>query len=135
MFHSIDISASGLIAQRQRMDTIAGNIANSSSTQNENGEIKPFQRRLVVMQAAGGSDSTQGVGVSADVEVDTQSPPRLVHQPGHPHANAEGYVSYPNVNIVTEFVNALEASRAYDANVTTMEVTKDMIQSTFKIIA
>lgn len=135
MFHSIDISASGLIAQRQRMDTIAGNIANSSSTQNENGEIKPFQRRLVVMQAAGGSDSTQGVGVSADVEVDKQSPPRLVHQPGHPHANAEGYVSYPNVNIVTEFVNALEASRAYDANVTTMEVTKDMIQSTFKIIA
>ncbi len=135
MFHSIDISASGLIAQRQRMDTIAGNIANSSSTQNENGEIKPFQRRLVVMQAAGSSDSTQGVGVSADVEVDKQSPPRLVHQPGHPHANAEGYVSYPNVNIVTEFVNALEASRAYDANVTTMEVTKDMIQSTFKIIA
>ncbi|MBA4032075.1 MAG: flagellar basal body rod protein FlgC [Planctomyces sp.] len=136
MFHTLDISTSALIAQRTRMDTIAGNIAHVNTTQNEEGKIEPFQRRLVMMQPTpiGEGTSTGSLGVTSTVEVDTKSPPRIVYEPGHPHANAEGKVSYPNVNIVTEFVNAMEASRAYEANVTTMEVTKEMIQNTFRLL-
>ncbi len=136
MFHTLDISTSGLIAQRTRMDTIAGNIANVNTTQNEEGKIAPFQRRLVMMQPAsvGTTSPTGSQGVASTVEIDTVSPPRMAYEPGHPHANAEGKVLYPNINVVTEFVNAMEASRAYEANVTTMEVTKDMIQNTFRLL-
>lgn len=136
MFRTLDVSASGLAAQRLRMDTIAGNIAHSHTTQNENGEPSPFQRRLVVLEAQPEAiaGTTRGVGVTATVDVDTQTPPRKVHDPGHPHADAEGNVSYPNVNVITEFVNAMEASRAYEANISTMQVTRDMIETTYKLL-
>ncbi len=136
MFRTLDISASGLAAQRLRMDTIAGNIAHSHTTLNEDGEAEPFQRRLVVLEAANERASTPvgAVGVQATVEIDTNSPPRKVYEPGHPHADPQGYVSYPNVNAITEFVNAMEASRAYEANISTMQVTRDMIESTFRLL-
>lgn len=136
MFRTLDISASGLTAQRLHMDTVAGNIAQAQTTQNAEGEPSPFQRRLVIFQAEEAArQSSGGVGVSAEVQLDEQTPFRKVHDPGHPHADSEGYVNYPNVSIVTEFVNALEASRAYEANVNAMDITQQMIQSTFKIIA
>ncbi len=135
MFRTLDISASGLAAQRLRIDTIAGNIAHSHTTQNEKGEPSPFQRRLVVLEAQTEAEAkTRGVGVNATVDVDAQTPPRKVHDPGHPHADANGYVSYPNVNVITEFVNAMEASRAYEANISTMQVTRDMIETTYKLL-
>ncbi len=135
MFRTLDVSASGLAAQRLRIDTIAGNIAHSHTTQNEKGEASPFQRRLVVLEAQNNAAAqTRGVGVTATVDVDTQTPPRKVLDPGHPHADAQGYVSYPNVNVITEFVNAMEASRAYEANVSTMQVTRDMIETTYKLL-
>lgn len=135
MFRTLDVSASGLAAQRLRIDTIAGNIAHSHTTQDENGKPSPFQRRLVVLEAQHESAAqTRGVGVTATVDVDNQTPPRKVHDPGHPDADAEGYVSYPNVNVITEFVNAMEASRAYEANVSTMQVTRDMIETTYKLL-
>ncbi len=135
MFRTLDVSASGLAAQRVRIDTIAGNIAHSHTTQDENGQPSPFQRRLVVLEAqTDAATQTRGVGVNASVEVDMQTPPRRVLDPGHPHADAEGYVSYPNVNVITEFVNAMEASRAYEANISAMQVTRDMIETTYKLL-
>lgn len=135
MFRTLDVSASGLVAQRVRIDTIAGNIAHSHTTQDENGNPSPFQRRLVVLEAqADAASQSRGTGVTAKVETDTQTPPRKVLDPGHPHADAEGYVSYPNVNPITEFVNAMEASRAYEANISAMQVTRDMIENTFRLL-
>lgn len=136
MFQTLNISASGLVAQRLRMDTIAGNIAHVNTTQAEDGTVQPFQRRLVMLHA--GKDHAGapagGVPVRSEVEVDTASPPRIVHDPGHPHADAQGNVRFPNINLLTEFVNAVEASRAYEANVTTMQITRDMLESTFRLI-
>ena len=137
MFHTFDISTSGLVAQRQRMTTIAGNIANINTTRNEDGEVSPFERRLVTFQAdteRDGSDG-RGVGVRYDVAIDRETPPRKVHSPGHPDADAEGNVSYPGINMITEFVNAVEASRAYEANVAVIDITKNMAQQTLKLLA
>lgn len=136
MLRTLDISASGLVAQRLRMDTIAGNIAHSHTTMNEQGQPSAFQRRFVVLEAnsSSGDRSSRGVGVQASVETDTQTMPRRIHDPGHPHADKQGYVNYPNINVITEFVNAVEATRAYEANVSTMRVTRDMIDSTFRLL-
>lgn len=135
MLRTLGISASGLTAQRLRMDTIAGNIAHSHTTMNEAGQAAPFQRRLVVLEAEpNGAKASRGAGVTAKVEIDTESLPRKIHDPGHPHADAQGYVTYPNINVITEFVNALEATRAYEANISTMQVTRNMIDSTFRLL-
>ena len=136
MLQVMDVSASGLIAQRQRMNTIAGNIANMYTTADADGNIAPFQRRFVTFSAdeAYAGAETGGGGVNYQVEVDTNTAPRRVYEPGHVHADADGYVSYPNINMVTEFVNALEASRAYEANVTTVEVTKNIAENTLRIL-
>ena len=137
MFRTLDISASGLLAQRTRIDVISGNIAQAQTTLNEDGKPEPFQRRIVALatQPLGTGPQSGGQGVRAEIEVDTETPPRKVHNPGHPHADKDGYVNFPNVNIITEFVNALEASRAYEANLSAMDVTKDMAQNTFRILA
>ncbi|MBI1345889.1 flagellar basal body rod protein FlgC [bacterium] len=135
MLRTLEISSSGLVAQRLRMDTIAGNIANSHTTLNEQGQPEPFHRRLVVLEAAAEqSKAIRGLGVQAQVEVDEKSLPRIIHDPGHPHADAEGNVKYPNINVITEFVNALEAARAYEANLTAMQVSRSMIEGTFQIL-
>lgn len=143
MFRTLEISASGMVAQRTRMDTIAGNIAHVNTSLDEHGDKAPFMRRMVVMQPEAnlpGSPTAPGQaprsdGVRAEVKIDDATPVRKVHDPGHPHADTQGYVSYPNINLVTEFVNALEAGRAYDANVTAMEMSQQMLQATFKILS
>ncbi len=135
MLRTLEVSASGLAAQRLRMDTIAGNIAHSHTTMDETGKASPFQRRMVVLESQSpGETGHRGIGVTATVEVDTATVPRKIHDPSHPHADADGYVTYPNINVITEFVNALEATRAYEANVSTMQVTRSMIDSTFRLI-
>ncbi|MGE3315595.1 MAG: flagellar basal body rod protein FlgC [Planctomycetaceae bacterium] len=136
MLRAIDISTSGLIAQRHRMDTIAGNIANVNTTRNADGKPGPFQRRFVTFMADDQEGRLDGkpVGVRYHVEVDHSAPPRRVHQPGHPDADKSGYVTYPNINVVTEFVNALEASRAYEANLSTLEMTKQMASLSLRIL-
>jgi flagellar basal-body rod protein FlgC len=134
MFDVLDIGASGLYAQRVRMDTIANNVANINTTRNEQGENAPFRRRMVMF--AEGLDKAQsrpGVHV-AGIEQDP-APFRRVMEPGHPDADAEGYVNYPNIDMSIEFVNMLEASRAYEANVTMMETTKQMLNATLRLLA
>ena len=137
MFRAMDISASGLIAQRQRMNTLAGNIANINTTRDDKGNLSPFQRRLITFMADTSSESSNpgGVGVTYNVQIDTETPPRRVHDPGHPDADADGMVAMPNINLVTEFVNAVGASRAYEANIAAMEMTKTMFSQSLRILA
>lgn len=139
MFASLDISTSALVAQRVRMNAISSNLANISTTHNERGEPEPYQPRFVVFEAdeSVGSHGAAGVRVKS-VETD-QSEPLWKYEPGHPDAVKEGphkgYVAYPNVNMMTEFTDALEAARAYEANLGAMEIAKDLHQQTLRIIA
>jgi flagellar basal-body rod protein FlgC len=136
MMTALDISTSGLIAQRARLNAISSNLANMSSLRNESGEVKPYQARYTVFQTDPTIGTRQGgVGVKvASVETETVEP-LLKFQPNHPLADAQGYVAYPNVNMTREFVDALEATRAYEANVGVIEVTKNMSLQTLRILA
>ncbi len=139
MIPALDISTSGLVAQRMRMNAISSNLANISTTHNERGEPEPYQPRFVILQAddSVGAHGAAGVKV-ASVEID-RSEPRLKYQPGHPDAIKEGphkgYVAFPAVNMMTEFTDALEAARAYEANLGAIDVTKDLQQQTLRILA
>lgn len=140
MLRSIDISTSGLVAQRQRMNTIAGNIANANTTRDADGKISPYQRRFVTFETdaargTSGRPKDGPAGVRFKVEIDETSQPRKMHQPGHPDADTDGNVLMPNVNLVKEFVNALEANRAYEANVAAIEMTKEMANQSLRILA
>ena len=134
MFDVLDMGASGLLAQRTRMDTIAGNIANATTTHDASGRPNPYRRRFVVFSPGHPNNAARpGVRV-AEVKLDPSPLPKRF-EPGHPDADPEGYVSYPNVDLAIEYVNALEASRAYEANVSMMEVTKAMINASLRLIA
>jgi flagellar basal-body rod protein FlgC len=135
MFDALDMGASGLKAQRIRLDTIAENIANINTTRNARGEKIPYKRRFVILSAGAGAGSSKpGVHVDA-IKSDEQRPFQKRFQPGHPDADAEGYVLYPNIDPTIEFVNALEASRSYEANVNMMDVTKAMINASLRLLA
>ena len=134
MFDILDIGASGLMAQRTRMDTIAANMANANVTIDPAGDPTPYRRRFVVFAPGQqGRNGKPGVHVRS-VSID-QSPFRKVYDPGHPHADADGYTQQPNIETSIEMVNMLEASRAYEANVTMMEVGKAMINASLRLIA
>jgi flagellar basal-body rod protein FlgC len=136
MFKTLDISTSGLIAQRQRMNVIAANLANLNTTRDADGKPSPFQRRLVTLSAAeSGSTTGEPAGVNYQIAVDTTTPSHRVYQPGHPDADKDGYVSFPNIDMVTEFVNAVEASRAYEANLAAIDMTKQIANLSLKILA
>jgi flagellar basal-body rod protein FlgC len=116
------------------MEVIAANMANRDAVEDANGNYAPFRRRIAVF--APGDPLTgkeQGVHVS-DIMLDT-SPLRPKWEPGHKHADAQGYVYYPNIDPAMEMVNALEATRAYEANITAAEATKSMIQSALRLMA
>ncbi len=133
MFGALDISTSGLVAQRAQLDTIAGNVANSQTTRRLDGAPGPFLRRVALL-SAGSTEGKPGVRVSGVVE-DRRTLPRAVKDPGHPDANADGIVYYPNVDLATEMINAMVAARAYEANVTAIEATKSMIAGSLRILA
>ena len=140
MISALDISTSALVAQRARLNATASNLANMSTTRNENGDLEPYQARFVVFQTDEELSTQYGAaGVKvASVETDTVEP-NYKYQPGHPSAIKQGkwkdYVAYPNINMTTEFVDALEATRAYEANVGVIEVTKNLGQQTLRILA
>lgn len=137
---ALDISTSALVAQRTRLNAIASNLANMSTTRNENGEVEPYRARFVIFQEDDRiqtSSGATGVKVSS-VETETLEP-NYKYQPGHPMAIKDGprkgYVAYPNINMTREFVDALEATRAYEANIGVIEVTKNLGQQTLRILA
>jgi flagellar basal-body rod protein FlgC len=147
LFGAIDISGSGLTAERMRMDVTAENLANAQSTQGADGQ--PYRRKEVVLRQAAGdfagelntamgtggsTSSTPARGVEVVEIAEDQAPNRLVYDPGHPDANADGYVSMPNVDPVTEMVDLIAASRAYEANVTAMQTAKSMFTKTLDLL-
>lgn len=136
MFPTFDVSTSALIAQRTRLNAISSNLANISTTRNERGEPQAYVPRYVTFQtdedlAANGGGAGVKIG---SVEYSNQAP-LMKYDPSHPDANASGYVAYPNIDMTTEFVDALEATRAYEANLGVLEISKDMNQRTLQIIA
>jgi flagellar basal-body rod protein FlgC len=136
MFSSLDISTSALVAQRGRLNTISSNIANISTTRNERGEPEPYQPRYVTFQADTDIASPGGgAGVKISSVEYSNAPPTMRYEPGHPDADSRGFVRYPGVNMTEEFVDALEATRSYEANVGVIEVSKSIIEQTLRIIA
>ena len=146
MFTGMDASASGLTAQRLRLDVIAGNIANVDTTRTPEGG--PFKRQLLVFASKNEFQARKfpflpmkiktqmtkpGEGVRVTEIMKDPSPPRLKYDPSHPDANNEGYVAYPNVDIVKEMVDMISATRAYEANVTAISATKGMLNKAMEI--
>ena len=147
MFDGLEVSATGLTAQRLRMDVTAENLANAQTTRGADGQ--PYRRKEVVLQeipqggfgatlaaAMGGSRSgaqapggVQVAGIQSD-----QTAGKLVYDPGHPDADARGYVRMPNVDTVAEMVDLISASRAYEANVTAMQASKQMFTKTLDLL-
>jgi flagellar basal-body rod protein FlgC len=166
LFQAFRISASGLSAQRARLNVISANIANASTTRTPEGGA--YKRRVVTFEgdAAGGRSTlferllhaTRSLGtglertsprhlnettlptfpegdpgVAFSVGVDEETPTRFEYEPGHPDANEDGYVEYPNVEVVHEMVDLMTASRAYEANVTVLNSTKAMLRKALEI--
>jgi flagellar basal-body rod protein FlgC len=146
LFDAIDVTGSGLSAERLRMDVTAENLANAQTTKGADGQ--PYRRKHVVLQQAGGvasfgsaltaamgrgsASKVSGVQVSGIVE--DQTALKRIYDPGHPDADKEGYVTMPNVNTVTEMTDLISSSRAYEANVTAMQTAKMMFIKTLDIL-
>lgn len=138
---ALDISGSALTAQKMRMDIISQNIANATTTRTEDGD--PYRRQMVVVQeqttptfnsAYDEAMSTSGLGgVEVVGIVEDQSDLVPVYNPGHPDADAEGYVWMPNVDTTTEMIDMMSATRSYEANVTVLNATKDMAMKALEI--
>ncbi|MGJ7921953.1 flagellar basal body rod protein FlgC [Neobacillus sp. LXY-4] len=135
MFHSLNISSSGLTTQRLKMDVVSANIANATTTRGRfvNGEWVPYRRKMVEVQPQGTApfskylNSEMNVnGVKVTKISEDKTPFRPVYDPTHPDANNEGYVMMPNVDITKEMVDLMSVSRAYEANVTAFNVGKNI---------
>jgi flagellar basal-body rod protein FlgC len=135
LFGSFGISASGLTAERLRLDVIANNLANVSTTRTAKGG--PFRRQYVVfaerLRNSHDGGQYRGAGVRVAALAEEQSQPRLVYKPDHPDADEKGYVAYPNINITNEMVDMITATRAYQANATALEAAKDIAQKALEI--
>jgi len=133
MFGSLDISTSALVAQRTRLDAIASNIANKDTIYDAEGNYSPFRRRIAMFaQGDPTSGSKNGVHVK-EIMLDP-SPLKKKWDPDHPNADKDGIVYMPNVQPATEMINAIEASRAYEANITAAEATKQMLQASLRLL-
>lgn len=148
MFSAFNINASGMTAQRYRMDIISENVANANTTRTADGS--PYRRKVVYFEEKGGQTafsrvlneaschhyyhgySGQGVKVSGVLQ-DYKTEMKMVYDPAHPDADENGYVTYPNVNIITEMTNMIDASRAYEANATAFNASKSIAQQGLQI--
>jgi flagellar basal-body rod protein FlgC len=141
-FSSMDVSSSGMAAERTRMNLISSNIANANSTRTKEGG--PYKRKDPVFEAVPATsgfrtlfDSDKSMAVKK-VEVaritEDQSPPRIQYDPTHPDADSKGNVALPNVNVIEEMVDMVSASRAYEANVTAAQAAKSMAMKTLDLL-
>lgn len=140
-FTALESSASALTAQRLRMDTISENIANANTTRTEDGT--PYRRKTVIFEAVdtpfssylskASRERLSGGGVRVSAIVQDTSPFKSVYDPGHPDADENGMVQMPNVDVITEMVNMISATRAYEANVTAINNTKAMASKALEI--
>ncbi len=136
------ISGSGMAAQRMRLNTISSNVANINTTQTPEGG--PYRRKDVVFEAMPDARNFGEIITSTDPKgsfqrvqvtdvISDRKAPILKYEPDHPDANPEGYVAYPNINLMEEMTNMIQASRAYEANVSALQATKDMALSSLEI--
>ena len=147
MFDALNVSATGLTAERLRMDVTAENLANAQTTRGADGQ--PYRRKEVVLAevqsggfgsqlakaiGAGSASGSQPGGVEVAGITQDQTPGKLVYDPGHPDADAKGYVRMPNVDTVAEMVDLITAQRGYEANVTAMQTAKSMFAKTLDIL-
>lgn len=135
LFKSIDIAGSSLTAHRVLMDTIAENLANANTTRTANGG--PYKRKVPVFEerltkAVESNETFTGVRVKEIAHDD--SPPRMEYDPGHPDADENGYVAYPNVSVVREMADMMSASRAYEANLEVVKSVKSMWESAEELL-
>jgi flagellar basal-body rod protein FlgC len=139
IFNTIKISSTALKAQQLRLNTVSSNLANAETTQTPEGG--PYQRKTVVFQSDGSpfADSLDGElreavqGVKVSRILADQQPPRIVYNPGHPDASDEGYVSLPNINVLEEMADMVSATRAYEANINTIQASKRMALKALEI--
>ncbi|RMG40488.1 MAG: flagellar basal body rod protein FlgC [Candidatus Dadabacteria bacterium] len=138
MFDTMEVLASGLSVARLRVNTIASNFANAQTTRTEDGG--PYKRRDVVQIArpvkshfASVLDRMTLAKPTVAAVVEDQSPPRLVYDPGHPDANKDGYVAYPNINTVQSMTDLMSATRLYQANLSAMNAVKRMMRDATQI--
>lgn len=142
VFDNLKISGSALTAQRLRMDVISNNIANAETTRSADGE--PYKRQQVVFSpiktplsapTSGGRSLRRSMeeGVRVASILDDTAPPRMVYDPTHPDADASGYVSYPDIDVITEMTDMISATRAYEANVTAINAAKAMATKAMEI--
>ncbi|WP_371368963.1 Flagellar basal-body rod protein FlgC [Sporomusa rhizae] len=141
LFRAIDAAGSGMTAERLRMDVISNNIANANTTRTADGG--PYKRQMVVFEPRSGqasfsqmlskqmNDAGEGVRVTGIIK--DNAPSKLVYDPNHPDANRDGYVEMPNVTIVSEMVDMITASRAYEANVAAVNAAKNMALKALEI--
>jgi len=138
-FSSMDISASALAAERTRMNLISSNLANVNSTRTAEGG--PYRRQDAVFSATPAPGSFgSALGKAAEARrvevsqiVQDQNPPRLQYEPTHPDADPQGYVAYPNINVVEEMADMISASRSYEANITAAQAAKSMALKTLEL--
>ena len=131
---AIRISTSGLNAQRTRMNVVASNLANMNTTRTPEGG--PYRKKEVIISAIDvknkfGQELTNSLNgklkeAKVTAIVEDQSAPKMVYEPGHPDANEQGYVAYPNINLMQEMVNLMSASRSYEANITAINASKSL---------
>jgi len=130
LFNVFNISGSAMSAQSQRLNAVASNLANADSVTSANGN--PYKAKQVIF-AAVPMGTTQANGVKVQQVIEDSSAPRLLHQPEHPLADENGFVTMPNVNVTQEMVNMISTSRAYQNNVDTMNAAKSMLLKTLTL--
>ncbi len=135
-FSAGDISRTGMSVQRKRMDIIAENIANANTTKTSDGG--PYRRKIAIIAENSPNfmnifSAQMGTGVKVDKVIQEILPPRMVYEPTNPEANEKGYVLLPNVNISTEMVDMMTATRAYEANVAAFNASKSMAEKALQI--
>ncbi len=130
LFNIFNVAGSGMAAQSQRLNVVASNLANADSTTSANGQ--PYKAKQVVFSAVP-VDGANAQGVKVTAVVEDNSPMKMVYDPKHPMADAQGYVAMPNVNVVDEMVNMISASRAYQNNVDVMNTSKTLLLKTLTI--
>lgn len=142
LFHLLSVSASGMAAQRARAELIVENLANAETTRTPDGG--PYRRKDVIFESREqGSPfaavfqtqlSAASMGVAVSQVVEDSREPDLRYQPGHPHANANGYVAYPRINPAEEMVDLMSATRGFQANVAAMTAVKDMVSKSIELL-
>ena len=133
MLNIFNVSGSAISAQSQRLNVVASNLANADTVAGPDGQAYKARQVVFQTQLMGAGDDSGNAGVRVTNVTEDQTPGRRVHDPKHPQADADGYVTYSNVNAVEEMVNMISASRSYQNNVEVMNTSKDLLLATLRL--